>query len=709
MSGLLLALSFIYGTQYYRAPTPAPENWDGDLAAIKAKGFDTVKYWVQWRWSERKEGEYRWDDLDALMKLADKHGLKVVLNLILDVMPVWVPRDYPESLMVGADGRVLAGDPILCRQLGGYPGPCYANDAMTAKRQRFARAAFAHFKGAPALWGWDVWNEPETHATYRGNQRFPYLCHCATCKEKFKAFCRAKYGTIDRLNAVWGRCYNEFGEVEVPTMSDCVADFVDWRECQMRTLHADAEWRLKILKEVDPKSVAHLHVVLDTGGFSPLTGVDDFECAPSSEIFGSTMVNSPYGCAEGISAAQGRRFYNAEWHINWGGHAMYPPVVRRDFFVNQQLAQLGWGIFGYLFWQYRTESLGTESPAWGLVNLDGTERPVLGYASEFIRAFRPHADLFMRTTIAPIEVAIWRGWANEFHQFARYKGEKDACMPYHYGLSAYARELYARSVRYGFVTTETLGKGAADTAKVLVLPQAMYLSDRDAAAFRAWQAAKPGRVILAESSTGAYDRDTNRFSAVVPGKGLAAAWGIREAERTAAFHLPADVKTAVGDGNDDASKAMRATGVAGDKYFRLVASDGTVGWGARDFVRMAVDGETRVLASFGGIPCVVRRGNVFYAGTQLGTAAGEKEDPALLAKVMDEVLSAAAVAGSGYPKGLHVDRLYDERGEARFTVAVNNTKAPFDFPPPGPGWTELFGGRTSSRLEPGQAILYVRK
>ena len=702
-------LPFIYGAQYYRAPTPARENWAKDLAELKARGFDTVKYWVQWRWSERKEGEYYWDDLDELMDLAGKNGLKVVLNLILDVMPTWVARDYPDSLMVGFDGRVLSGDPILCRQLGGYPGPCYANDRMTEKRQRFARAAYEHFKDKPALWGWDVWNEPETHASYRGNARYPYLCYCATCKAKFKAFCRARYGTIDRLNAIWGRCYNDFDEVEVPTMSDCVADFVDWREMQMRTLHADAEWRLRILKEVDPKSVAHLHIVVDAGGFSPLTGVDDFECAPSSEIYGSSMVNDPYCCAEGISAAQGRRFYNAEWHMNWGGHAMYPPVITRDYFLNQQLAQLGWGIFGYLFWQFRTEALGTESPAWGLINLDGTERPALKFATEFVRAFRPYADLFMKTSIAAPEVVIWRGWANEFHQYARYKREKNAGMPYHNGLRAYAKELYARSVRYGFVTTETLEKGAADAAKVLVLPQAMYLSDRDAAAFRAWRAAKPGRVILAESSLGAYDRDTNRFSATVPGKGLAADWGLVEAERTAAFHLPSDTKMDVGDGSDDVSKAMKATGVIGDNYFRLTGADGTTGWGARDFVRMAVDGETRVLASFHNVPCVVRKGSVFYAGTQLAAAAEEKEDAALLAKVLDEVLSAAEIPPSGFPKDVHVDRLYDAQGEARFTIVLNNSKEPFDFPAPGPDWTELFGGRTPSLLQPGQSVLYVRK
>jgi len=315
----------------------------------------------------------------------------------------------------------------------------------------------------------------------------------------------------------------------------------------------------------------------------------------------------------------------------------------------------------------------------------------------------------MQTKIAPAEVVIWRGWANEFHQYARYKREKNAGMPYHNAMRAYSKALYARSVRYGFVTTETMEKGFADNAKVLVLPQAMYLADRDAAAIRAWQAAKPGRVVLAESSLAAYDRDTNRFSANVPGKGFAKDWGISEAERTAAFHLPSDTKMDVGDGSDDVSKAMKATGVIGDNYFKLTAADGTVGWGARDFVRMAVDGDTRVLASFHGVPCIVRKGNVFYAGTQLAAAAEEKEDTALLDGVLDEVLAAAAVAPCGFPKGVHVDYLYDADGAKRFMIVLNDSKEPVEVAAPGEDWKELFGGAFRQTLQPGGSVLFVKE
>lgn len=116
-------LPFLYGAQYYRAPTPARENWDGDLANMRRKGFNAVKFWVQWRWSERRDGEYFWDDLDELMRLAARHGLHVILNLILDVMPEWVERDHPDAMMVDADGRRVGATAPCFRNLAAIPAP----------------------------------------------------------------------------------------------------------------------------------------------------------------------------------------------------------------------------------------------------------------------------------------------------------------------------------------------------------------------------------------------------------------------------------------------------------------------------------------------------------------------------------------------------------------------------------------------------------
>ena len=57
------------GAQYYRPPTPLPQDWEADLAAIKANGLSMLQLRVQWRWHERIKGQYKWDDLDRLFEL----------------------------------------------------------------------------------------------------------------------------------------------------------------------------------------------------------------------------------------------------------------------------------------------------------------------------------------------------------------------------------------------------------------------------------------------------------------------------------------------------------------------------------------------------------------------------------------------------------------------------------------------------------------
>ena len=81
---------FPYGTHYYRAPTPLPEEWEDDLAEIKKQGYTHVQYRVQWRWHERIRGQYTWDDLDRLFDLAEKNDLKVVLQPMMETAPDWV-------------------------------------------------------------------------------------------------------------------------------------------------------------------------------------------------------------------------------------------------------------------------------------------------------------------------------------------------------------------------------------------------------------------------------------------------------------------------------------------------------------------------------------------------------------------------------------------------------------------------------------------
>ena len=63
----------IHGTQYYRSPTPLPEEWEGDIATLGDFNLDTFQIRINWRWNGRREGEYDFSDVDRLMELSEKY------------------------------------------------------------------------------------------------------------------------------------------------------------------------------------------------------------------------------------------------------------------------------------------------------------------------------------------------------------------------------------------------------------------------------------------------------------------------------------------------------------------------------------------------------------------------------------------------------------------------------------------------------------
>ena len=149
-----------FGAQYYRYPTPYPETWEKDLQKFKACGFNTIKIWAQWRSNNPREGVYDFSDLRQIMDIAHGLNLKVIINIILDVAPAWFFQKYPDSVMVMENGLLMYPRACEYRQIGGAPGPCYHHPEANQIKREFCEKLSAQLGDHPALYMWDVWNEP---------------------------------------------------------------------------------------------------------------------------------------------------------------------------------------------------------------------------------------------------------------------------------------------------------------------------------------------------------------------------------------------------------------------------------------------------------------------------------------------------------------------------------------------------------------------
>ena len=221
-------LSFMpFGAQYYRAPTPLPEEWDADLRRMRDAGFNTIKVWAQWRWNNPAEGRFDFSDLTLLLDTAQAHGLRVVVNLIMDCAPAWLFAAYPDCRMVTAGGRTLGPVTTPYRQIGGVPGHCLHHKAAVKHSVRFVEEAAKALGTHPSLAFWDLWNEPElTVGLLREPKIGDLVCACPSSRAAFLDWLECRYSSLERLNRVWSRNYQTWDEVELPVQPQTYRDSV---------------------------------------------------------------------------------------------------------------------------------------------------------------------------------------------------------------------------------------------------------------------------------------------------------------------------------------------------------------------------------------------------------------------------------------------------------------------------------------------------
>lgn len=708
---------FLFGAQYYRAPTPEPDCWEADLRRMAELGFADVKLWAQWRWSHRRPDQFQFNDLHRLMDLAHAGGLRVTVNTIFDVAPVWLYDAYPDAKQVACSGAVVEPYAVGHRQIGGHPGPCYSHPGALRERVRFLQATVQALRGHPALAMWDVWNEPEQSFQARRPSMATLVCYCAHCARSFRQWLAEKYRSIDELNRVWGRCYDTFGQAEMPRETSTLVDFVDWRLFHLDLMADEARWRIEMVKELDPERTAYLHVVPNTMAvFSAVTCVDDFAMAEPCDVFAATMNGSPDFTVQVVSAARGKQVYNVESHVNFGSIRSHQRILGLDDLRRDLLPQVGLGVRGFLFWQYRAETLGAEAPAWGLVATDGSDRPVTRAARDFWAALRPHTDALLACPPPEAAIGVWKSRRNEVFHFAT----DQSLDPLAQAVSAFVDALYWQSLPFRFVSEAMLEAGDLAGLKLLILPQPTYLSQAEADALDQW--VRGGGVLLTEPHLAAYSATSGRHARRLPGCGLADRWGIREADTTSVQHLRLQQSAGAalaGAMTDDERKALQSAAPAGGRFVPFRFGDGGMAWGADRFACLEGD-ELAVWARFSdGGPAIVSQqvdeGTVIYAASNLG--AGAQHDPAGLRATLAWAAMAAEIgptmdADPDADGTVHADLLC-HGGRAHYAVLVSRAdrtqSVRIQSPAPARGLfsgMRLEAGPSTVQLPPGFADLF---
>lgn len=163
-----------------------PSIWKEDCRRMKDMGFKAVRI-GEFAWSrmEPEEGRFDFDWLDKAIQTAKDENLKIILGTPTNTPPLWMFKNYPETLRQDKNGeRISYG-------LRGHR--CMSHPLQRSFSRRIIEEMTKRYANDPDVIGWQIDNELEANG-----------CTCEVCTREFTDWLQNKYGSLEALNKAWG-------------------------------------------------------------------------------------------------------------------------------------------------------------------------------------------------------------------------------------------------------------------------------------------------------------------------------------------------------------------------------------------------------------------------------------------------------------------------------------------------------------------------
>src|SRR6266498_19302 len=199
------------------------------------------EHWVYPYAGTAEDPEARWRrDVELMLEA----GIKVVLGTPTAAPPVWLARKHPEILPKDHQGLTL--------HEGTRRAYCMNSDVYWEYSRRIVRALAQALGKHPQLVAWQIDNGLGGHNTEAS-------FNDETLRD-WHAWLKAKYETVDRLNAMmgtrfWGQNVAHFEDVPMPRRAPTVhnpALILDWMRFSSDTIVAYARMQAELLRELTP-------------------------------------------------------------------------------------------------------------------------------------------------------------------------------------------------------------------------------------------------------------------------------------------------------------------------------------------------------------------------------------------------------------------------------------------------------------------------
>ena len=517
---------FPIGVEYYRAPIPKQECWDGDFARLRGAGFKIVRSFSYWNWMEPRPGQYELDDFDLLFDTAAKHGLWVWLDLTLAThasCPEWLMREFPDIRSVNNRGQRSEPTATPATPQGKLVH-CYDHPAWREYGGALLRHVVSRYKDRENMLIWGLWDGVRPIAPTIPSDG-DYLCYCDHTLARYKTWLRQRF-TLDGLNERVLRRYRRWEDVEPPRSNQNIVEMMLYREFHYENLASQLRWMVDETTKIDPKHEVRAHA-----SWSPRPW--DESCAPIVDSWGMSMSSNNLLTSDDTYKMADRAF-SFDWSRSvgrngrWWNEEIYAGmspggVTWKKQSDPRELTTLLWmtlvgGAAGCMFWQYRPEYLSFESQGYNLIALDGEPTPrfeAVARAIEQIEGLGDHLPL--ECTRAEVGI-VYDPVSQELFGF------NDENERYLADLRGVYRTMWTQGIPADVVTPRMDWSGY----RLLILPNvAVMTQEAQERIARTLEESTETRLV-AEGSFGMYS--ANGMSSYRPPEGFAETFGIRVAD-----------------------------------------------------------------------------------------------------------------------------------------------------------------------------------
>lgn len=522
-----------FGAVYFRKSNPAAEDWERDYGQAASDGMNAFRHWFMWSAIEVAPGEYDWADYDRQLELAAENGIRTIIGEYLAAAPQWAFRKYPHARVESADGARAAAHYTRASAVGGWPGLCLDNEDVRERATAFLKALAERYRDHPGMGGYDVWNELN-HLGDAGG------CWCEASAEKFRAWLRNKYGSLDAINKAWYRySYASWEDVQIPRTIDAYPDSIDWMLFRVDNAVRLLKWRIETIRSIDPDNPITAHAIP--------TGVLDRVGPGTYPVFQAGKLVDVYGWSGGAvhdeayelrwrhwcqmdlirSASNGKPFWCAEmpsgaaWRWRAGrdldeGRIATPSDLR--LFTMMHFAGGARGVFSP---RWRPLQDGPFAGSFAYYAMDGSPTDRSRAAEEMARWANAdeRRDLWKAKPVAS-DVGILVVPESQIHCYAS-EGSTDF---YYDSITGAYRGFLFNSAQVDFVHADDLGD-LGPAVETLYLPYPVMLPEAAARRLADWVAA--GGTLISEGCP-AYFGDRGRAGTAQPNYGLDRLFGARE-------------------------------------------------------------------------------------------------------------------------------------------------------------------------------------